>query len=185
MQITGGKEPRDFSCQVWWRPTRSTAVRKCCDASTVINQVNPSPPLLIILQVHFIKKKWMWAAVCRTTARNGHQKKSESSSTHHLKPDYHMASSAERVPEEGLPGGGDAQHLQQQAVADLRTLAALQREHVLLRGGEGDLRPQTHELPGSLVRPLSPPSLPFALLPGNACGVGGRRLISELKVVCG
>lgn len=70
-------------------------------------------------------------------------------------------SSAERVPEEGLPGGGDAQHLQQQAVADLRTLAALQREHVLLRGGEGDLRPQAHELPGSLVSPPSLlPSLP-------------------------
>ncbi|KAG5841104.1 hypothetical protein ANANG_G00196060 [Anguilla anguilla] len=67
----------------------------------------------------------------------------------------------ERVQEEGLPGGGDPQHLQQQAVADLRPLAALQREHVLLRGGEGDLRSQAYELPGALpdVRPPRAPGV--------------------------
>lgn len=74
------------------------------------------------------------------------------------KEDYNktVLSLAEWVQKEGFPGGGDTQHLQQQAMADLRTLAALQREHVLFRGREGDLRPQTHELPGTLVRPSFP-----------------------------
>lgn len=71
----------------------------------------------------------------------------------------------ERVQKPRLPGGRDAEHLQQQAVGDLWTLAALQREHVLLRGGEGDLCPQAHELPWTLVRVQ-------ALLGGFSCSVG-------------
>lgn len=59
----------------------------------------------------------------------------------------------EWIQETWFPGGGDAKHLQQQTVADLRPLAALQREHVLLRSGERDICPQTHELPRSLVSP--------------------------------
>lgn len=62
----------------------------------------------------------------------------------------------EWVQEEGLPGGCDSQCLQQQTLADIWALAALQWEHVLLRGGKGDLRSQAHELPWTLVRLLFP-----------------------------
>lgn len=65
----------------------------------------------------------------------------------------------EWVQEEGLPGGCDSQCLQQQTLADIWALAALQREHVLLRGGKGDLRSQAHELPWTLVRLLFPHKL--------------------------
>jgi hypothetical protein len=50
-----------------------------------------------------------------------------------------------------FPRGGDPEHVQREAVADVRPLGPLLREHVLLRRGEGDIRPQTDELPRTLV----------------------------------
>lgn len=61
----------------------------------------------------------------------------------------------EWIQKEGIPGSGHSEHLQQQTVANLRTLAALQRKHVLFWGGEGDLCSQAHELPWTLVHNLS------------------------------